>query len=60
MLKHVGVFMYIMYIVSQSAVVGKYIDCRNMDGIGNIKKGGITVQHFFCRPSKMPSSPPHT
>jgi len=31
--KHVGVFICVMYTVSQSAFVGKYIDFRNMHGV---------------------------
>jgi hypothetical protein len=35
----------IMYIVSRNAVVGKYVDHRNMHGIGN--KMGVYCSAFF-------------
>jgi len=36
-LKHVVVFICVVYIATQSALVGKYVVCRNMHGVSNIK-----------------------
>ena len=44
--KHVGVFICVIYIVSWSAFVGKYIDCRNMNGISNIQFIDLQVTSF--------------
>jgi len=35
--KHVGVFICVTYVVSQNAFTGKETDCRNMQGMSNIK-----------------------
>jgi len=45
--KHVGVFIRVMYTVSRSAYVGKYIDCGNLHGMSIIE---YSIQfRIFCK-----------
>lgn len=34
--KHAAVFICIVYVLSQSAFAGKYVDCRNMHSVSNV------------------------
>jgi len=47
-----------MYIVSRSAVVGKYVGCRNMHGIRNIKEGVLLFSVSSVVVPKFPAAHP--